>query len=481
MTEILLITAFNLILYFPTLKYNLIVDDTSWYKYMKDVKGCFRTLSNLKDFFTWIKHRLYGVGTFTLNIELEHLATTILHTIASCLIYVAFGSNLISFTAALLYSCNPINNQTSIWLNGRRYLFNIIIVLLMAISPYFAPLYILAIFMQVTAIFSPLLLLTHSVSPLAMLFLIPVGLLLIKKEVRDKISERMLRINDNDRKEFKLKRLIIIVKHYGHYFFKMIIPGQCFMVYDKMHYWGITEEGNKDAYSFNKDFFVGSLAILASILIPIGMPNLAVYSILMSLSILQWCAIIPVTQELADRYTGIGNIFMMFILSYVIHTYIPVYATYIALGLIVYYTCMLYKVMPMYQNMFAFWSYQRYYLPHIPSPRKFEINWLINQKDVIKAWILTREGLSYNDKEFPFLFQAAACHKAIGEFELARQFAEKAKENYYIGQKAEQEPKLNSFIDSLKPYLDQINNYNKDVSNPSRQQRRTEDRKTKKK
>lgn len=94
-----------LILYYPTLSYGLVIDDIEWYARIRN--GLFKTNP-------WL--RLYGSGTFGLNVALDHAITLFLHIITCVLIYLALNP-----LTAMLYSCHPSNHQTAVWINGRRY------------------------------------------------------------------------------------------------------------------------------------------------------------------------------------------------------------------------------------------------------------------------------------------------------------------------------------------------------------------------
>ena len=130
MIPILILIGIVVATYLPTIKFSVIVDDIKHYE--KIQKGLFGTL---KDNFRLgnLISRLYGGGTFYTNkykhnTEIDHAFTIFLHAVVCVLIYLALGKNEISFWAAALYSVNNVNNQTSIWLNGRRYCMSIIFV-----------------------------------------------------------------------------------------------------------------------------------------------------------------------------------------------------------------------------------------------------------------------------------------------------------------------------------------------------------------
>lgn len=477
MNYILTIIAFNLIVYFRTLRNTIILDDLPWLAHRQ--KNDLRT--NLKNSGcpTWkavyydLLDRLYGAGTFGLNIEIEHLFRIFLNCLTSVLIYIAFGNNNISFWAAMLWIANPLNNQLTMWLNGRRFIINVILVLLIIIYPLAGLiLYPLTLALQVSAVFVPVLFIDKY--PWLLLG-IPIVLAFGFKKLMTRLITRFERVHDSDRKIFTWKRIYIIVKDYGHFFFKMIIPRTCVFIYPMRYYWGITEKGNKEAYSFNYDFYKGIIALCLSILGIYLLPNIykpmAVFAVLATL---QWCAIIPAIQDLADRYASLPNVFMMFFLSYLINTHTGQYALPILTGFIVYYTALLYDAMKPYRGMEAYWEHARYHFPELPAPLKYEIGHYL-RTDVNKAWMLAKDGLRYNPTEYTLLQQAAVCHKIIGNLEVAKEFAEMAAKNYYIGQKHIEEPKIQAFINNLGKTEIQVS------VNDSRQVRRAKERELKKK
>lgn len=457
--EIIAIVLLNIVLYYNTIKFSAIVDDIKRYENYRIFDWSMPLRS--------MREALYGGATFGKNLAVDHAFTLALHTTACVLIYLAFGSNNISFWAAILYSCNPVNNQTSIWLNGRRYLINIIIVLLMIIlGKYGGILYPLTGAFQVTAVFAPILLFKYSpIYPL----LSAVFILVLWRTIKKKVDNRLKDIKDVESTRFSLKNLIVIIKYYGEYLFRMPFPGICKMIYPTLYYWRQTEAGNKNAYSINIDFYKGTLAVVASVFLVLVSPDdIKPYAVFMILSTLQWSAIIPVTQDLADRYVSLPNVFMMFFVSYFAHQYLGLYTIPTLVGIASMYFVYTKIVMRMYRDIPHYWEYHRFYSPSIPSPRKYEINWLMKRGDFTKAWVLTREGLQYNENEFALLSQAAVCHQAIGEHEIARSFCYKAMKNYHIGQKESQEPQLLKILSELRPIEQPV---------VSRQVRRAEDRK----
>lgn len=474
MIPILIIILVCLFTYYKALNNSLIIDDIRTYKTRYADKGRYSfthhwLMGGIPGIWRFIVERLYGFGTFGFVIRHDNIFRIFLYTVICVLIYLAFGANQISFWAAILFALNPVNNQISLWSNGRRYVVNIILVLLMMICmdhslwPVSLILYAMTMSFHVTAIFAPLALGNPWFSAV-----IPIVGWLAMPRIIKKINARNKIIFDDDRRKFTPKRFVIIVKQYGHYFFKMLLPERCQMSYEKMYYWGITEKGNRDAYAFNREFWIGAFAFVLSVALWYIVPGAyKSYVVFMVLATLQWCAIIPVIQDMADRYCNLANVFMMFFVSYLVHTYLGIYALPVLAALATYYFVNLKTVMLMYRNLGHFFEYHRYFTPALPAQKKELINHLLKENDVTAAYMLAREGLVYNPTEYIFLQQMAVCHFRIGEFVKAKEYVKKAMENYYIGQKEAQEKPLLELLKVLE---------HPEILNPNRKERRAREK-----
>jgi len=187
--EILTIIIVNFILYFKTIFFNIIIDDIRM-RAEHEKKNTYNKWN-----FKCIVDRLYGAGTFK-DLRVDHGFTIVLHTLAAILIYLSFGSNIVSFYAALLYSVHPVNNQTAIWLNGRRYIVNVILVLLIwMFKPIGIVAYAVTPLFQIGAISAPLLYLFTDywyVSVVLMLFPLLCNKYIISK-FKSRNNKRILR------------------------------------------------------------------------------------------------------------------------------------------------------------------------------------------------------------------------------------------------------------------------------------------------
>jgi hypothetical protein len=423
--EILAIIFVNLLTYYKTFDFGLIVDDI---RHAEDIKNGY-----LKDLgiFEHIRRRFYGVGTLFgrgINNRDEHIFTTVLHTLICVLIYKAFGSNEVSFWASILYAVNPANNQTAIWLNGRRYAVNIIIVLLMMMSWWFWPLYFLTPMFQVNAIFSPIL--------IGQWWMLAVVMVFGGQKIIDQYRIRQAKCPYDLRREYSWKRLVVVVKTFGFYCTQMLIPRDCKFYYRTMYYWGMTDEGNKDAYRLGQDFYVGLFSLFSIFVCGFIVPSVYKgFLVFMTLSILQWSNIVTATQTLADRYMSLPNVFMMFFLSY-FASLTPVYS-YLMLGISVLYYAWNKNAQRMYENIESFYDYHIYHDPQGVSARAFKASDAMLNKDWISAYQISRAGLKYSPDDFRLLYQCAlSCYQLNpANKEATLEYLNKAERNIYFGDK----------------------------------------------
>lgn len=434
--EIFSLILVNLLVYGPTIWFGLVMDDMQWWDIRK--KEGFSNPLNIKNYqqlIACIHERLYSGTTFGMNSKVEHAFTIFLHTTICVLIYLAFGSNSISYGAALLYAVNPINNQTSIWLNGRRYAINIILVLLMILlKPWGMILYPLTFIFQVTAIFSPILS-GNWWSFLPVILVTP----LFWKKISVTVKVRASAITNGEMLNFNPRRIIVIIKSFGSYFFKMIVPGICGMVYPYLFYWDKTKEGNKDAYSINFDFYrgVGAFAVvgIATYFIPSALRPWALFLIL---STLQWCNIIAVMQTFADRYMSLPNVFVMFFLSYGFHQLPEPYGNILQTLLIFYYSMCTLSLLPMYKNILEFYLYHVNRFKNIPWPRVLLIGSLIESGRLPEAQHQAAEGIKYNSKDFGILMYGAILCLLKGKLDASLTLLDECENNMYLGQEKTQ-------------------------------------------
>lgn len=463
MNYVLFIIAFNLAVYFRALRCTVIVDDVRWYKMWQDQEK-----SDIKYPMTWrdIPKRLYGggtfgtmwvkrVGPFLLNaIEFDHLVGIILHTISCLLMFAVLGANEISFFGSLLYASCSTTMHTTVWLNGRRYSVNIILTLLMVglsnMNGWWSllcyPLYAATASFHFTAFFSPVMF----NNPWITIAFMSIFFFTFRQRIIEGIKSKLDQIASPEKKGFKPQRIIIVIKSFGWYFFKMIFPGMTRVIYGKFYFWGETPEGNKNAYAINTDLFKGAMAILICAVVFLLLPNAQkAMWIFMALGTLQWSAIVSASQVLADRYINLPNIFMQFFIAMAAFHFFPVYAVTILVAMIAVNVACLQLSFPMFQGIQKMYDYHFFHQPEVVGINREYISWMIRTGDYIKAWTMTKECLRYNPHDFALLHSTAICSKMAGDRKSARAAAELAGKHLYFGQEEQQEKWIQNFIRTL--------------------------------
>lgn len=484
MLAYLLIVLVVLIFYARTIGYSLVVDDIAWYGRLQKKPLKF----GFKNIVSYVRGKLYGGGTFGLNTYRDHAFTTILHAVTCCLIYAVFSFSNITdfgfltdhrfftdpgFWAALLYAVNPYNNQTSIWLNGRRYQVVVILCLLaLLFKPWGLGLWLLTPMFQLTGFFLPVL--WYDVSPWLMFgSLVPV--VLMHRRIRASYEIRRSQMHNTDQTTWHVGRLVVAIKSFGFYFFKMLYPGVTMMNYPTLVEWGVTKAGNDDAYRLNWDFVKGLCAFLCiGLVISIG--ELWLYGVFIFFGILQWSAVICVFQQLADRYMSLVNVFVMYVAAWILFQVGgSFYGWALCAMLAVYYATQLNVSMRMYRCIEDFYNYQLHHYPELVRTRLVYADTYLQAKDPTRAWLLVQEGLSYSPNDFELLYLAAKCSACAGLIDRAEEFLCQAEKNFYVGQEKFQSSK----IAGLRATVAQIRSMRAGANNgaaPSRQVVRAQSR-----
>jgi hypothetical protein len=348
---------------------------------------------------------LYGCGIFR-NAKQEHLFTIVLHGINCSLIYRMTGSLL----AALLYLFNPINNQTVLWLNGRRYAISILAVLLAwnfwALAPFMAA---FCAWLHVTGIALPLLFLWTPfwlVVPFAGAGVGIVGL----KRIRSEIKARASAFNaGSEYQKLSWKKLIIYVKTIGFQFFNCLIPNKPAMYNNFLYYYSQTEEGNRDAYSFNFDFWKGIAVLLFLIF------DHSFWAFWFVLFISQWCGIFTVTMLASDRYCSLPNVGVMVLLATYIGKLPAPYDTAVAVGFLVFYAVKYQPLFIAYRNAENFHQYHINIFPDGVHARYFLSKFFLAKKDPFQAFGVIRQGMRYRPYDFKLLLGFIECLFVLGK------------------------------------------------------------------
>lgn len=469
MLEVLIIIAFNLFLYSRTLTFGLVMDDQQWYEYI--AKHGFRKDGNILQ--RWA-HRWYSGGTFGFNPTIDHLTTTLMWTLFSVLFYFAFGGTQVAFCAALLISCHPLMNQLSMWINGRRFL--VCAILLMAIMilwntkfwPLGFVLYLMSGLFQLSIFFAPVLFILKMKYAFVFVGFIGISLLSMKKWIKSKIDDRLKLIPCEDLRQWKSRRPVVIVKLFGFYFWKMIFPGRMQMVYPFIQMFGRTAEGNNDAYSINFDFIrgVGALCIWAGMLyyLPYEDAPLVGFAFL---ALLQWCAIVPVTQMMADRYAAIPTAFVCFFVVYLLHHFLPTPYFYAGITFfLTQYVISTWTVMKMYKDINSWYEYHTDEDPGNLAVTNLRIGIFLNERKLFQANTLIERALVLYPQDYGLNYLGYISAMIFQNFPLARGYIEKCKKAVYLGEEKSRQQEIDDAELALKAMMGDLTTLPQRYKNP---------------
>lgn len=189
------------LLYGRAIGWELVVDDTKMRKFIDSGRKVNR--------FERIKYSL----TFH-NKNIDRILSISIHATVCLLIYITLGGDEIAWWTAILFAVHPISLSVAVWLNGKRYGWNTIIVLLVyGFAPFTLPLLIFVPRLQASAIPTPLLFLrTHPLYIIfAMLMLLP-----FRKKFMKWWSSRKKRVLGCSIKWYS-ERIVLIIRTLFYY------------------------------------------------------------------------------------------------------------------------------------------------------------------------------------------------------------------------------------------------------------------------
>lgn len=282
-----------LILYGRSIVWGLVVDDTRVEQQLNDgrpthpMKGLDR-----------IKYSL----TFT-NKSIDRVLCISIHMTVSLLIWITLGGDRIAWWTAIVFAIHPVSLSVATWLNGKRYGWNTIIVLLVnGFAPLTLPLLILVPVFQANALPTPLLFLrTHPI------YIIPAlaTFFIFRKTFIHMILSRSKRVLV-DSTRWHPRKWILMVRTLSYYLVNGIIARRVGMYHELLD--GVFEdkmgERTKRWMRIDKDVILGIVLLSSFGLLMImnwgnrigeGLWWWFIFSLVFS----NWTTI---TQSITDRY-----------------------------------------------------------------------------------------------------------------------------------------------------------------------------------
>lgn len=430
------IAVLNLIVYYRTLFFGYVGDDVERAERPQEFKNIFHRW--------WIQF----VGLKHRNSMVAHLITLLTHTACCLAIYFAFGCNNLSFLTALLFSINPVNIQGSIWISGRNYVTSTILALLMFAMPKMTWFFYMATcYFAVNAWFTPLAFLGTShwywagIIPLVWL-IHPSN----KATIHRKLWETAgLKTTNTEMRSIKPKKIIPFLKTYLYYFVLAIIPWRIGVEHNFLRGFGTNSTDNQKGYKIDIYLYLGLILALAVAFCSIsgliwGWKPLTLGLFWFSVNIAMFCNFVTYQQQLAERYTYLANVGIMYALASVIINY-PVLITAFLVG----YLVRLWYVQEMYLN--DYWAVEH----TIIESKKMHYMWLMRGvkkfmvKDYVGSLFDFNEALIHKPYDLKILFNLATTYFMLGDVVKSREFLEKARKNIY-----------DELSDTVTPTLDNL-------------------------
>lgn len=460
MENYFLIVLVGLIFFWRAQYLGLSVDDYVWAP---------KVALHRKEKFSWkewpiwqrVKFYLYGAGLFP-NPKHDHVFSVGLHIFNASLIYSISNSLL----ASLLWLVCPVNNQVSLWLNGRRYSIAIALCLLAWQFKFLAiPLYIAAIYIHVSAVVFPLLLLLTPywwVTLAAIPLFLAIGFPWMKATY---ISRKSEFAKDNELQKINHKKAILYVKSIGYNFFHTLFPFRPSMYHEHLFYFSRYEWANKEGYSFNASFFRG-LVVLGIVLASISQGNIWAAWWLVFISL--YSNIITVTMNAADRYCSLAAVGLFIWMASIINSLPGEWSAIVATALFVFYWVKYDALYRAYSTVENFYLYHINLQPDGVKQRVFLAELYLNKNDPAAALYFIKKGLKYRPKDPELLLMFAKIMFAIGKSEACRKVLDAAQSNMPIGE----EEIAKKELDEIRLQLDTIEKSKPVMVQANRMQRR---------
>ena len=416
-SKIIIILAVNILLYAKTLKLGYVSDDLPTFKNPPVMK------TKWDKIFRWV------MGQYKSCPKYDHLLTTIIHAVISAFIYLAFGANHISYIAAMLFSCNPANNQVSIWISGRGYALTALILLSAMSIPYVAPAILLMIGYFNVGYFAPLALIGSTKYQL--LWMLPViwwtWRRKFKKDFLLKIGVETV-VEDS---KIHLKKLILAIKTMGFYLTLCLIPFRLTFYHSFLQSCAGNDIMKKRAYSFDKFFWFGMTAIGVFVWLWITQGwSITTYGMFwFFVSIAPFSNFRRFQQEIADRYMYLPNIGLMIALASLIHTYPILIVLFMTM-----YISRLIPIMHMYTD--DYWLVEMcvnedpgaWYAWHIRGFKRWDNK---SYREALTMWVMAK---LLDPKEFKILFNISIVLRLLKQYAEADAYLKMAEDNIIEGQ-----------------------------------------------
>lgn len=369
------------------------------------------------------------------NVKRSRKFSIVLHLMVSEFIYIAFGVNFISLMAALMFALHPMAIQVPVWRAAKAYGCNaLLLLMIIAFSPFSFPLYFLSSLAIATTIFTPLIFIFTDYWFLA--FLCPILIFLAYKPIMDNIRNKIKGDgiftqklpDDFTLHKFKPNKLIIMVKTFGYYFLASLLPLKNGFYNSFLVTMGVSKKQNDYWFSLNRHFWGGIIVII--LLICLWWQNrfnfIGMGIMIFVLSIIPFLNIVTVQQLTAPRYAYLPLIGFQIALVNILAKYDMVGFA-IACILLGVYITQTFRVREIYKkNSLDAIIKDSHEFPDNPRLWYFRYEHALHRQNPVVAWSEANWGLKYLPYDGQLWFGLACASFELGDLNATEDFLKQA-------------------------------------------------------
>jgi hypothetical protein len=264
-----------------------------------------------------------------------------------------------------------------------------------------------------------------------------------------------LKTTNTEMRAIKPKKIIPFLKTYIYYFGLCIFPFKSGVEHNFLRGFGTNSTDNKKGYKKDWLFYLGlfvfgTVSILSLFYIIKGNWNPVVWGLFFfTINIAMWCNFVTYQQQIAERYTYLANIGMMYAIANLIINY-PIVIT----VFLVAYLVRLWFVMDTYLS--DYWAVEH----TLMDMKKMHYMWLMRgvkkfmARDYPGALCDFNEAYQHKNYDLKILYNLSVCYFVLGDEVHAKEYLEKARVNIY-----------DELEEAVKPSFDKLDGLIKLVEN----------------
>jgi hypothetical protein len=424
--HILLIVILNALFFLKTLPYKYVSDDIPSSQRPKEKNK-------------WKQWMFVLEGRARSKPILDHMITTLIHTLVCVFIYIGFGANTVSLMAALLFAFNPMNDQASVWISGRAYALSALGMTAAVAFPLLSPIFLLGASYYNSGFLAPICLI-GSAHPLTFLFM-PLIWLFHWKRFNKNVAEKIKMEMFTEDKTIKPEKIVLVLKTFGFYLLYSLMPFKT-TFYHKFLQSAAGSMKDKAYTMKDKFFWIGLSGAVGIVYYWVTQPWSMV-----SFGLLWFCVclapflnFIRIQQEIAQRYCYLPNVGLMFVLASILINYPSIFAAFLTM-----YAVKMWFWMEAYADDYylversCMAEDKAWFVWHMRAVKRFDV------QSFREAMILWTMAKMISPKEFKIMVNLATSLMLLNKKEEADKFMEEAMKNIPSGQEGQAKELMDNF------------------------------------